>query len=152
MTLQPQRLHRATGTALFVLVASSFLLPSCGSGSSPTATPTPTPTPTPTITTETFAGTIQPTGVDVHPFTVVAQGPITATLTSLSPQSTITMGFGLGQPSGTACALISGAYTESAKAGYAISGTIAVGSYCVELYDLGNMTSANDYVITVAHP
>jgi hypothetical protein len=128
----------------------------CG-GSSSTA-PTTTPTPAPEIKTEAFSGKLSPTGSAYHQFSVAATGALVATLTSLSPQTTITIGFGIGQPmvnattSTTSCSLISGAYTESAKVGQSLSGTIAPGSFCVALYDVGNLASANDYVITVSHP
>ena len=85
------------------------------------------------------------------PFTITTQGAITATLTNFSPQTTITMGFGLGQPVNGVCTLISGAYTEAAKMGYVLSGTITTGSYCVVLYDIGNMQGTDDFVITVVH-
>jgi hypothetical protein len=62
------------------------------------------------------------------------------------------MGFGIGTPSGATCALITGAYSEAAKVGHALTGTIATGSYCVLLYDIGNQSAAEDYVITVSHP
>ena len=147
MTRLPQKLRRALVAA--PLLVASLALASCGGG---TDTPTSAATPAPEIKTETFTGTVSPSGTPYHPFTVAAQGAITATLVSLSPQTTVTMGFGIGTVSNGSCALITGAYSESAKAGYALSGTIATGSYCVVLYDLGNLTAANDYVITVSHP
>jgi hypothetical protein len=142
-----QTLRRALGMAS--LLVASVTLAACGGG---TDTPTTAATPAPEIKTETFTGTVSPSGAPYHPFTVVAQGAITATLVSVSPQTTITMGFGVGTVSGSSCALITGAYSESAKSGYALSGTIAAGSYCVVLYDIGNLSAANDYVITVSHP
>jgi hypothetical protein len=145
----PGTRRTATMATLGALVAASLQLAACGGGST---TPTTTATPTPEIKTETFTGTLAQGGSAFHPFTVVAQGTITATLTSLSPQSSITSGFGIGQTSGTTCTLITGAYSETAKVGFALSGTIAVGSYCVMVYDLGNSAGANDYVITVSHP
>jgi hypothetical protein len=147
MTTLPQTLRRAAATASFLLVAS-LVLSSCGGGSTPTSAPTPTPE----IKTETFTGTVAQGGSAYNPFTVVTQGAITATLTSLSPQSTITMGFGIGTLSGTTCSLITGAYSEAAKVSFALSGTIAAGSYCVLIYDIGNLSGPNDYVITVSHP
>ena len=39
------------------------------------------------------------------------------------------MGFGIGQPVNGVCTLITGAYTEAAKAGYVLSGTITTGNY-----------------------
>ena len=61
------------------------------------------------------------------------------------------MGFGIGQPSGTTCAFSAGSFTESAKVGQVLSGTIVAGSYCVSVYDIGNLQGSNDFVITVAH-
>jgi hypothetical protein len=141
-------LRGAAGAAAWAALATSVLLAGCGGSSTPTSAPTPAPE----IKTETFNGTVTQGGAASNLFTVAAQGTITVTLTSLSPQSTVTSGFGIGQPSGTSCTLLTGAYTESAKVGYVMSGTIAAGSYCVGIYDIGNFTSSNDYVITISHP
>jgi hypothetical protein len=138
-----RRITRLRWGAVAIALA---LTGACGSSTSTT------PTPTPTYVTETFSGTIQAGTAVYHAFTVTAQGTLTATLNTFSPQSGITMGFGIGQPSGTNCPLLSGAYLETAKVGSALQGTIGVGSYCVQLYDLGNMQGSDDYVITVAHP
>jgi hypothetical protein len=126
-------------------VALAGLLASCGGGS--TTTPTTTATPV----TETFNGTLGAGGVTSFPFTVTTQSAITATLTSLSPQTSITVGFGIGQPSGGTCVLITGAYSETAKVSQVLSGTIVPGSYCVVVYDIGNVQAPNDFVITVVH-
>jgi hypothetical protein len=127
-------------------VAAAGLLASCGGSD---ATPT-TPT-TPVTVTDVFTGTLAATASMSFPFAITTQGTITATLTTFSPQTTITMGFGLGQPVSGVCTLISGAYSEAAKMGYVLSGTITAGSYCVVLYDIGNMQGNNDFVITIVH-
>jgi hypothetical protein len=130
-----------------VAVAMAGLLASCGgSGSTPA-----TPTATPVTLTDVFTGTLAATASMSFQFGITTQGAITATLTTFSPQTTITMGFGIGQPVNGVCTLISGAYTESAKMGYVLSGTITTGSYCVVLYDIGNMQGNNDFVITIVH-
>jgi len=103
-----------------------------------------------TTTTDTFNGTLTATGFDSHSFVVNNSGEVDATLTSLSPQSTITVGFGLGQPTTTGCSLFS--YTESARVGSVLSGTIGTGSYCVTVYDVGNVSGSESYTVTVAHP
>jgi hypothetical protein len=64
------------------------------------------------------------------PLTIAQPGTLTATLTSLSPQTTITMGFGVGQPSGTTCSILSG--IENAKVSSVLSGSIAVGPDTLE--------------------
>jgi hypothetical protein len=101
-------------------------------------------------TTDTFNGTVTSTGFDSHSFTVSNSGDVVATLTALSPQTTITVGFGLGQPSSTGCSLYS--YSESARVGTVLSGTIGAGTYCVTVYDVGNIQGSDTYTLTVLHP
>jgi hypothetical protein len=133
---------RAWGRALAALAAAAALS-SCGGDTTTTATPT--------TVTDTFNGTLQALGSVQFPFTVNTAGVVSATLTTLNPQSTITVGFGLGQPSAGVCNLISGAYSEASKVGTPISGTINAGSYCVVLYDIGNVVGSDDFTITVSH-
>jgi len=132
---------RAGGVTALVLAGA---LASCGGDT--TTTPT-----TPTTVTDTFNGALAAGGTTQFPFTVTTTGTISATLTSLTPQTTITVGFGLGQPASGVCQLMSGAYTEAAKVGQALSGTIATGSYCVEVYDIGNVVGSDDFVVTITH-
>ncbi len=101
-------------------------------------------------TTDTFNGTVTSTGFDSHSFTVNNAGDVVATLTALSPQTTITVGFGLGQPTSTGCSLYS--YSESARIGTVLSGTIGAGTYCVTVYDVGNVQGSDTYTLTVMHP
>jgi len=104
------------------------------------------------LNTETFNGTLVPGGSVIFPFTATATGAVSATLTTMSPQTTITVGFGIGQPSSGACLLLTGAYSETEKVGVSITDTIASGSYCVEVYDIGNVSASNAFTITVTHP
>jgi hypothetical protein len=143
MTQQQTTGARHAWRVVAVLLAG--LLASCGGSNSTT------PTPTPTSVTETFNGTLAVGGTTAFPFTITTPGVLTATLVSLSPQTTITVGFGIGQPSGTTCAFSAGSFTESAKVGQVLSGSIVAGSYCVSVYDIGNLQGSNDFVITVAH-
>jgi hypothetical protein len=133
---------RAWGRALAALAAAAALS-SCGGNT--------TTTPTPTTVIDTFNGTLAALGSVQFPFNVTTAGVVSATLTVLNPQSTITVGFGLGQPSAGVCNLISGAYSEAAKVGTPISGTINAGSYCVVLYDIGNVVGSDDFTITISH-
>ncbi len=115
----------------------------CNSGSS-------SPTASTVTTTDTFNGSIAPNGGAYYPFTVVGSGTYTATLATLAPQSTITMGFGVGQPTGTTCSLIN--YVENARVGTVLSGAITAGAYCVAIYDIGNVQGSINYTLTVVHP
>jgi len=127
-------------------MSALLLLSACGGNSSTTTTPT-TPT-----TTDTFTGTLSQGGTVVNTFTVtaVSGGTVTFTLVALTPQSTITVGLGLGSPSTTGCTLSS--TQENVKVGTALSTTLTGGTYCVALYDLGNLTATNNYTLTVLHP
>ncbi len=123
------------------VVAAALAFAACG-GSSTTNPNAPT-------TTETFTGTVGVGGVDSHTFTVAQSGALTVTLTTLSPQSTITVGLGLGVPSGTACTLSS--TDNTAKMGSVEQTTLAPGSWCVAIYDLGNVQGSDSYTLTVNH-
>jgi hypothetical protein len=122
-------------------VAAALALAACG-GSSATS-------PTAPSKTDTFTGTVAAGGVDAHTFTVAQAGALTVTLTTLSPQSTITIGLGLGQPSGTSCLLSS--TDETAKMGSVEQTTLDVGSWCVAVYDIGNVQGSDTYTLTVHH-
>ena len=137
------RVSRAAGC-----VSALLLLWACGGdSSSPTSTPTAAPS-----TTDTFTGTLAQGSSVVNTFTVVAAtgGTVTFTLVALTPQSTITVGLGLGTPGTSGCALAS--TSENVKVGTVLSTTLSAGTYCVALYDLGNLTAANNYTLTVLHP
>jgi hypothetical protein len=109
--------------------------------------------PSATTTTETFSGTVQPNfGVDFHTFTVAQSGTVSVTLTAAGPPATIFMGVGIGTPSATTCAVISADSTIApASATAQLSGTLSPGSYCVQVYDVGNQVTPVTYSVTVAH-
>ncbi len=122
-------------------VAAALALAACGGSSLPTlATPT---------TTDTFTGTLAAKGVDAHSFSMAKAGTLVVTLTTLSPQSSITVGLGLGQPSGTTCSITS--TDETAKVGSAEQVTLDAGTYCVAIYDIGNVQGSDTYTLTVLH-
>ncbi len=120
------------------------LLTGCSSTTSPTATPTAAPT-----VTDTFTGTLAQGGSAAYNFTLASDGTVTITLASLAPQSTITMGVGLGTPGTTGCVVAS--TQENVKVGVPIQTSLTAGAYCLTFYDLGNMTSADTYTLTVLH-
>jgi hypothetical protein len=113
-----------------------------------------TPAPSGPQTTETFTGTVA-VGVgmnDFHNFTVAQAGEVDVTLTAAGPPSTIFMGLGIGT-GGTACALLTnGTTTTPAGTTAQLTGTVNAGTYCVEVYDVGNATVPITYSVTVAHP
>ena len=113
------------------------------------------PTSASATTSETFTGTLAPQGQNPHNFTVAVNGTITISLTAVGPPPTITVGIGLGVPSGTTCSLNLGSGTfgsTQASLSPLVSFTgVPPATYCVVIYDVGNLSNPVDYSITVAH-
>jgi hypothetical protein len=111
-----------------------------------------TPTsPTPPVTvTETFSGSINRNGIAIHNFTTQASGTVTATLTTLAPDSELLVGFSLGTWNGTSCQLVI-TKTDAKQTTVLTGGVSALGSLCVVINDVGNIVNAITYEITVVH-
>jgi hypothetical protein len=130
-----------------LLCALTALAAACGS-----STPT-TPTP-PTLVTDTFTGTLTQNGGITHQFTITASGTVTATLTSVGPDSTKTIGFSLGTLIGTVCQ--ASLANDAALQTNALQGNgTPGGTFCVRVYDVGSITADTGpftYTVTVTHP
>jgi len=115
--------------------------------SDPAAPATPTPA-TPTIS-ETFTGTLLPFGNSMNTFSVQQVGAIRVSLTSVSPPASV--GIGVGTPSGANCLLIQG-LTAVPSANPQISGTATItGTFCISVFDVGNLVESVTYAVTVRH-
>jgi hypothetical protein len=130
----------------WTLAATGLVLAVCTGGCG-TSTTDPSVIPP---NTETFTGTLAVGGRGEHTFTVGGSGTLNVTLTTLDPQTTITMGLGIGQPTTTgSCGLLS--YTESAHLSRVVTGQVNAGTFCVAIYDVGNIVETDTYTLTVAH-
>jgi hypothetical protein len=131
-----------------VAIVAALLASAC---SDPQAPATPTPA-TPTVT-ETFTGTLIPlAGPNTHPFTVSQIGGIEVRLLNVTPGASV--GLGIGTPSGASCLLLDnlGGAPIVASPDAQLRGTATVtGSFCVSVFDLGNLVEAVNYTITVLH-
>ena len=136
----------ALGFALAFMTATA----ACGGSSSNNSTII---APTGTLVTDTFTGTVPVGGLDFHNFTVTTGGTINATLVAAGPPPTITMGFAIGTPGTTGvCSLLSGAQVSTPPGATAqLTGSLAAGTYCVEVVDIGNAAGPIAYTVTVAH-
>ena len=113
----------------------------------PVAPATPVPA-VPTVT-DTFSDTLLVAGVNTHQFTVATVGGVKITLSSLAPGASV--GLGVGTPSIGSCSLIDHV-TAVAGQSVLLSGTATVpGSYCVTIFDLGNLVEPAVYTINVLH-
>jgi pimeloyl-ACP methyl ester carboxylesterase len=130
-----------------LLCAIAALGGACGS-----STPT-TPTP-PALVTDTFTGTLTQNGGITHQFTISVAGTVTATLTTLGPDSTKAVGFSMGTLIGTVCQAVLA--DDAAVQSRALQGNgTPGGTFCVRIYDVGSITADTGpftYTITVTHP
>jgi hypothetical protein len=131
---------------LFAVLGASVLAAGCAD---PVAPAPPTPA-APTVT-ETFSDTLLVQGSNSHQFTVGQVGGVKVTLNSVAPSAAVGIGVGTPVPATGACTTIS---TLSAVGGPSVqmSGTATVtGSFCVAIYDVGNLVESVTYTITVLH-
>src|SRR5215510_9926838 len=77
------------GFARGIVLAALVALAACGDTTTPTA-------PAPTIITSTFSGTLIQSSAGSFSFTTLTGGAVNATLTTLGPDSTKTVGLSLG--------------------------------------------------------
>jgi hypothetical protein len=131
-----------------VLLAAALAAAGCGSNNQIT-NPSQTP---PTQVTETYEGTVTINGAITQPFAVQTAGAVVATFTALDP-SDATLGLSIGTWNGIACSV--GAPTlanDKATVGVALTASAtATGNYCVRVYDVGMLTQATGYQLTVTH-
>ena len=115
--------------------------------SDPVAPATPTPA-APTLT-DTFTGQLLILGSNTHQFTVNQVGSIRVSVDSITPGAAV--GVVVGTPSGSNCVLLQN-LTTVAGPNAQISGTATItGTFCVSVFDVGNLVESVNYVVTVQH-
>ena len=126
------------------LVFVCVLAAGCGDDAAPT-----TPEP-PAQINETFLGTINPLGADMHFFTTQQTGQATATIDSLAPDSAARVTFMFGTWNGQYCTVTF--VTDEATTGTRFIGNASgPGAFCVRISDIGKITEPATYSITVSH-
>lgn len=136
--------HAGAGFAAAVVIAMSTL--ACGGGSTPTE-----PAPVYEQKTETFSGTLNTGDGAAFGFTVTNPGDIVAKITELSPVSTLTMGLSLGYWD-TTTSLCSQDITSSVTLNTTLTGSPpGPATYCVGVYDVGNVQTSTNFTVVVTH-
>lgn len=108
--------------------------------------------PSDSTTTTTFSGSLSPRGAPVFFTFTAGAGQVAVTLTSVNPSTTSGIGLGLGTPSGTtACTLTNFTTSAVASSTAQISVDETAGSYCVQVYDPGNLTGSLTFTLSVSH-
>ena len=132
-------------------IVSVLWLTGCGSSSGSNVT-TPTATTTATLATDTFTGSIDQNGTAVFPFTVTSAGyGLLAGYTSISPATVAALGLGIGSwdgPSST-CSLNISQNDTGRSGSTALTGTPGSGSFCLRIYDAGNIPAGVTASFTV---
>ena len=99
-----------------------------------------------------FVSRIQEHGSAWRSFVATA-GDVSVQLTSVS-QGAVVMGLGLGTIDGTNCVLTKSveAPPEGTTVAPQITATLPAGTYCVKIWDIGNLTSIADFSIAITFP
>lgn len=138
-------MRRLTGTAVLVLA-----LVGAGCDAKTTTTPTTPTTPSEPVT-ESFTGSINTNGAVTHQFLAKQSGFVQVTLKSLSPDSTLTVGLALGTWNGVICQVVLA--NDLTTQGVTVTGSVSTAAtLCVRIYDVGQLTQATSYELTVVHP
>jgi hypothetical protein len=116
-----------------------------------------TPSPTTTgPTTELFSGSLSVQGSSFYSFNATQAGTVSLLLASVTSPggratSPVILGLGFGIPLGTGCT-----HDQSLEAAAALTPQISTGTtlgvHCVDVYDVGNLTSPVSFTVRIVHP
>jgi hypothetical protein len=130
--------------AVYVLLLGSSLGAAACSKDVTTA-----PTTTTMVNEPPFTGTLTKNGAATYAF-ASAPGTVTATLTTLAPDSTLVVGISMGTWKGNACQIVLA--RDNATQGTVVVGNAAsVGNLCVRIYDVGLVVQPESYQIDIVH-
>src|SRR5258706_10299652 len=139
MRIHSGRRGSVTNMCRLVLVLVAGLATACGGDSASTTAPS-------TPSTDTFTSTLAVRGAATHTFTLSAAGTLTVTLDAITPVAIVGLGFGVPDASG-ACGLTASVETAGGATDQLIN-AVQAGSYCVKIYDVGNLTQAASFSIS----
>jgi len=129
--------------AATVLAVAAFLTVGCHGITTPSSN-----------VTDTFSDTLSPQGAKGWMFSVSKTGEMTAKLTAWGPNSNLLVGLAWtaanSDGSCTASAIQQNNFVPLNS--QALSGQILSGKYCIFIFDVGTLTAAQTYTITVSHP
>ena len=107
---------------------------------------------TPDPVTVLFSGAINQNSAATHRFTSQTSGEVRATLTTVQPDSAISVGLSLGTWNGNSCAIVI-AKDTTVQGALLVGNVSGIGELCVRIYDAaGLLVEPISYEITVVHP
>ncbi|HYU80328.1 MAG TPA: hypothetical protein VEK56_15165 [Vicinamibacterales bacterium] len=139
--------------ARLMAAAAALLLGGCSKNAE---TPTSSTTDTPTTSTVLYAGSLSAGGSRFYSFTASKAGTATVMLASVTspPRGAALdtpLGLGIGRPAGTGCSLSSSVTTGPALTAQ-LQEAVGAGIYCVNVYDVGQVSTAVDFVVRFQYP
>lgn len=99
--------------------------------------------------TETFQSTLSVKGSSAREFIQPKSGSVTVTLDSLFPGALVGVGLGTPDPASAGCAISLSMDTLGGTD--ELSTTLDAGTYCVKIFDEGNVTQVSTFTITIVH-
>ena len=130
-------------------VPAVLLAALAASGCSDNSAPSGPTGPPPTAITETFDGTLTVNGAVTQPFVVGTAGTVVVQLAALEPADAV-IGVSIGTWNGVTCQIVIA--NDNATSGASATGNAtSTGNYCVRVYDVGKLTRAAGYQITLIH-
>jgi hypothetical protein len=132
----------------FCIVALLFGATACDTVYFETPTSaTPTPAPDPSL----FTSQVVRGGFATRAFSFATAGTIQVTLSQLTPSVVVGIGVGIPRPDGGACNL-SRSVETMAGSGPHLSVAADSGTYCVKIYDVGQIEDSATFSVIVTHP
>ena len=123
-------------------IVFALLLAGCGHDS--------TTAPSATVT-DTFASVLSVRGSSAREFILLKAGTVTVSIDAMNPVYVV--GLGLGSPDATKAGCSTTMTIETAGGTTdELSTTLNPGTYCVKVYDVGNLTQATSFTISIVHP
>ena len=129
-------------------LALAFALGAAACGNDVTTPTTPT---TPATVTDTFAGTLSANGAASYAFTTASSGQVIASIATLAPDSTLVVGLALGTWDGNACQIVI-SKDAATQLSYVTGQASQASTFCVRIYDVGNVIDPATYELQVNHP
>ena len=101
--------------------------------------------------TETFPGTLDPLGTKAFTMSVNNGGEFSVKITQLSPTATAVVG--TAWAFGANCDVLVQQNNFSTLNTTALAGAVLQkGTYCVAIYDIGTLTTTQNFTLSVSHP
>jgi hypothetical protein len=147
---------RATTAAILGLILFGSACSHSSTSTSPSTTTgtTSTTAAAPTVS-ESFTGTLPVGGFKFFSFNIAANGTVNVTLNSVTGAgvpATVQLGLGIGSPSGIDCSATTNVTAGVTAAAPQTTGTFGPGTFCVRVFDVGNLFAPANFNITIAHP